>query len=82
LPLGFKWPLSSYKADHSAPHLYLIQHSSGNKKAEEDANKEAEIKVQDITEAGRGKGDQVVDDLIHAVMDVRPEAPQKIIGKV
>lgn len=63
-------------------HLYLIQHSSGNKKAEDDANQEAEMKLQDIKKVGRSKGDQVVDDLIHAVMDVRPEVPQKILGKV
>jgi len=61
---------------------FEAEHSSGNKKAEDDANKEAEVKVQDIREAGRRKGDQIVDNLIHAVMDVRPEASQKILGKV
>ena len=40
------------------------------------------MKLQDINEVGRRKGDQVVDNLINAVMDVRPEVPQKILGKV
>ena len=58
-----------------------LQHSSGNKKAEDDADKEAEAGLQEIKNAGGKKGDEVVDKLIQAVVDVRPEASEKIVGK-
>ena len=50
-----------------------MQHSSGNKKAEEDAGKDAEEKVKQIKEAGGEKGGKVVDDLIRAVTEVEVE---------
>lgn len=56
----------------------LMQHSSGNKKAEEEANREAELRVQEIKEAGKKSGDKVVSDLISAVVNVKPEVPEKI----
>ena len=55
-----------------------LQHSSGNKKAEMDANKDTEEKLQEIQESGKKKGDQVVNDLIQAVLEVRPEVPEKL----
>ncbi|KAI9043539.1 uncharacterized protein KD926_003309 [Aspergillus affinis] len=57
------------------------QHSSGYKKAEEDSNKEADVKLQEIKQAGNSKGSKVVDDLIHAVVEVKPEASEKIVVK-
>jgi V-type H+-transporting ATPase subunit G len=54
------------------------QHASGNKKAEEEANKDAEIKLKEITEAGKKTGSKVVEDLITAVITVNPEVPDKI----
>lgn len=54
------------------------QHSSGYKKAEDDANKEAEAKLQEIKDAGKNKGDKVIDGLLHALVDVKPEVPEKI----
>ncbi|PKX90319.1 uncharacterized protein P174DRAFT_377206 [Aspergillus novofumigatus IBT 16806] len=57
---------------------FEAEHSSGYKKAEEDANKEAEVKLQDIQAAGKEKGGKVVDDLINAVVDVKPQASDKI----
>lgn len=53
------------------------QQSSGNKKAEEDANKDAEVKVKEIKEAGKKSGDKVIADLIKAVTTPRPEVPDK-----
>ncbi|EDP48149.1 hypothetical protein AFUB_088590 [Aspergillus fumigatus A1163] len=53
---------------------FEAEHSSGYKKAEEDANKEAEVKLQDIQTAGKEKGNKVVEDLINAVIDVNPQA--------
>ncbi|PYI32821.1 vacuolar ATP synthase subunit G [Aspergillus indologenus CBS 114.80] len=60
---------------------FEAEHSSGYKKAEEDANKEAEVKLQEIKDAGSEKGSKVVDDLIHALIDVKPEASEKIVVK-
>ncbi|GFF48418.1 conserved hypothetical protein [Aspergillus udagawae] len=57
---------------------FEAEHSSGYKKAEEDANKEAEAKLQEIQAAGNEKGGKVVDDLINAVVDVKPQASDKI----
>ncbi|KAF7594400.1 hypothetical protein BBP40_009381 [Aspergillus hancockii] len=58
---------------------YEAEHSSGYKKAEEDANKEAEAKLQEIRVAGNSKGGKVVEDLINALTDVKPEASEKIV---
>lgn len=42
---------------------------------EEDATKETEKKISEIKGTGKGKGKKVVDDLLQAVMDVKPEVP-------
>lgn len=57
------------------------QHTSGDKKAEDEADKEAEVGLREIKDAGGKKGDDVVEKLIQAVVDVRPEASEKIVGK-
>lgn len=54
-----------------------LQQKSGNKKAEEDANKDAEEKLKEIDKAGGEKGSKVVEDLIHAVVTPHPEVPNK-----
>lgn len=59
----------------------MSQHSSGYKKAEEEANKDAESKLGEIKDAGNKKGDKVVQDLIHAMVDVNPEVPDKLAPK-
>ncbi|EDN07912.1 vacuolar ATPase [Histoplasma capsulatum] len=59
---------------------FEAEHSSGNKVAEDEANKEAEMKVQEIKNIGKKKGGQVIGDLIHAVTDVNPQVPQKLAG--
>ncbi|EER44478.1 conserved hypothetical protein [Histoplasma capsulatum var. duboisii H88] len=59
---------------------FEAEHSSGNKVAEDEANKEAEVKVQEIKNIGKKKGGQVIGDLIHAVTDVNPQVPQKLAG--
>lgn len=56
----------------------VLQHTSGNKKAEEDANKDAEIKMKEIKEAGKKGQDQVVKDLLSAVFDIKPVVPERI----
>ncbi|OKL58740.1 V-type proton ATPase subunit G [Talaromyces atroroseus] len=57
---------------------FEAEHSSGNKIAEEEANKEAESQLEDIKTAGKKSGDKVIKDLINAVVDVKPEVPEKI----
>ncbi|KAF2200278.1 V-type ATPase [Delitschia confertaspora ATCC 74209] len=52
------------------------EHTSGNKKAEEDANKEAEARVKEIDEIGNKTGSKVVEQLIAAVTNVKPEPPR------
>ncbi|KAK3044358.1 hypothetical protein LTS18_001487, partial [Coniosporium uncinatum] len=52
-------------------------HSSGNKKAEEDANKDTEGKLEEINSIGDDKGNKVIEDLLRAVTDVKPVAPGK-----
>ncbi|TVY29741.1 V-type proton ATPase subunit G [Lachnellula hyalina] len=54
------------------------EHTSGNKKAEEDASKDAEVKIKEIQEAGKKGQDQVVKDLLKAVIDVKPVVPDRI----
>ena len=56
----------------------MIQQSSGNKKAEDDANKDAEAKLKEIDAAGKKSGNKVVEDLIKAVTTPRPEVPDKV----
>ncbi|KAJ5806879.1 hypothetical protein N7474_010471 [Penicillium riverlandense] len=60
---------------------FETEHSSGFKKAEDDANNEAQAKLQEIKDAGKNKGDKVVQDLIHATTQVKPEVPEKIVVK-
>ncbi|KAF2453485.1 vacuolar ATP synthase subunit G [Lineolata rhizophorae] len=52
------------------------EHSSGNKKAEEEANKETEVKLKEIKQIGGSKGGKVVEDLLTAVVSVKPEPPE------
>ncbi|TVY16781.1 V-type proton ATPase subunit G [Lachnellula arida] len=54
------------------------EHTSGNKKAEEDAGKDAEVKIKEIKEAGKKGQDQVVKDLLKAVFDIKPVVPDRI----
>ncbi|KAJ5580186.1 uncharacterized protein N7459_006171 [Penicillium hispanicum] len=60
---------------------FEAEHSSGFKKAEDDASKEAEEKLKEIQAAGKKQGDKVVDDLIKATTDVKPQVPEKIASK-
>jgi len=55
-----------------------LQHTSGNKKAEEDANQDAEKQIKGITAAGKKGQQKVVDDLLKAIFDVQPVVPENI----
>jgi len=52
------------------------QHSQGNKAAEDEANKEAEAQIVEIKQAGKKSQDKVVAELLKAVFDVKPVAPE------
>jgi V-type H+-transporting ATPase subunit G len=45
---------------------------------EEDAAKDTETKIADIKKTGKGKGNKVVEDLLKAVMEVKPEVPDNL----
>ncbi|KAM3082640.1 hypothetical protein ACMFMF_002295 [Clarireedia jacksonii] len=59
---------------------FEAEHTSGNKKAEEDASKDAENKLQEIKEAGKKGEGKVIEDLLKAVFDVKPVVPERVQG--
>lgn len=56
------------------------QHSSGNKAAEEQAEKDTQKQLEEIKAIGKKTGPTVVEDLIRAVLTVRPEVPNRMEG--
>ncbi|KAF2868763.1 H+-ATPase G subunit-domain-containing protein [Massariosphaeria phaeospora] len=55
---------------------FETEHSSGNKKSEEDAGKEADVKVKEIDAIGDKSGSKVVEQLLTAVTTAKPEPPR------
>ena len=68
-------PWLLYKEAHEA--LTTVQHSSGNKKAEDDAKKDTDNKVKEVEELGNKSGSKVVEQLIAAVTNANTKAPRK-----
>nr|OQO23861.1 hypothetical protein B0A51_05873 [Rachicladosporium sp. CCFEE 5018] len=58
------------------------EQNGGNKKAEEDADKETEKKLAEIKQIGEKTGPKVVQDLLNAVVDVKPVAPERVAQPV
>jgi V-type H+-transporting ATPase subunit G len=56
----------------------LGKHSSGNQKAEEEANKDADKQIKEIQEAAKKGKDKVIKDLLSAVFEVKPVVPDRI----
>ncbi|KAL9609853.1 MAG: hypothetical protein Q9167_005397, partial [Letrouitia subvulpina] len=54
------------------------EHTRGNKKAEEDASRDAEEQLQAIRAAGDKSGHKVIGDLLKAVTDVQPDVPDRV----
>lgn len=54
---------------------YENGHTSGNKKAQDDADKEAETSIKEIKAQGKKGQDKVVVDLLKAVFEVKPVPP-------
>ncbi|CAF9920204.1 MAG: hypothetical protein GOMPHAMPRED_002008 [Gomphillus americanus] len=57
------------------------EQTGGNKKAEEDANRDTEAKLKDIKAAGSKSGDKVVEELLKIVTEVKPEVPQRVAAQ-
>lgn len=53
------------------------QQSGGNKEAEEEANKDTEAKLKEIEAVKDKEGKKVVEDLLRAVTEVKPEVPDR-----
>ncbi|KAK3622632.1 H(+)-transporting V1 sector ATPase subunit G [Elasticomyces elasticus] len=53
------------------------EHTSGNKAAEEQADKDTQKQLDEIKQIGKKTGPQVVEDLIKAVMTVNPQVPDR-----
>ncbi|KAI0121018.1 vacuolar ATPase [Xylariales sp. AK1849] len=52
-------------------------HASGNKAAEDEANKEADSKITEIRGVGKKSQDAVVKELLKAIFGPQPVAPEK-----
>ncbi|KAI5290358.1 hypothetical protein KEM54_001752 [Ascosphaera aggregata] len=57
---------------------FEAEHSTGFKSAEEEANKEAELKLREIKEAGAKNGKRVIENLVKATTNVEAKVPEKI----
>jgi V-type H+-transporting ATPase subunit G len=58
--------------------MAVPKHSSGNKQAEEQAEKDTQQKLDEIKQIGQKTGPTVVEDLLKAVTDVRPQVPDRV----
>ena len=54
---------------------FEAEHTQGNKQAEDEANREADAKIGEIQAAGKRSQSKVVDDLLKAVLEVKPVPP-------
>lgn len=54
------------------------QHTSGNEKASQDADKDTEGQLAEIKKIGDKTGNKVIEDLLRAVMEVKPIVPDRI----
>ncbi|TPX16779.1 uncharacterized protein E0L32_012383 [Thyridium curvatum] len=74
-----KKEIDAYKAEKEAEYKqFESEHTQGNKAAEEEANKEAEAKIKEIRAAGQKNQDKVVQDLLKAVFEAKPEPPSEV----
>ncbi len=58
--------------------LTHMQQTAGNKDAEEQAEKDTQKQLDDLKQLEKDSGPQVVQDLLNAVVDVRPQAPERV----
>ncbi|CEJ90225.1 Putative Vacuolar ATP synthase subunit G [[Torrubiella] hemipterigena] len=71
-----KKEISDYKSKKDDEFKkFEAEHSQGNKAAEDDASKDADKQIKDITAAGQKNQAGVVKNLLSAVFDVKPVPP-------
>ncbi|KAI5209430.1 hypothetical protein E4T39_00876 [Aureobasidium subglaciale] len=57
---------------------FSTQHTSGNEQAEKDASKDTDEKLKEIKSIGDKEGSTVVENLLRAVADVKPQVPDRV----
>ncbi|CAD0086280.1 unnamed protein product [Aureobasidium mustum] len=57
---------------------FSTQHTSGNEQAEKDASKDTDEKLKEIKSIGDKEGSTVVENLLRAVTDVKPQVPDRV----
>ncbi|KAH0388855.1 hypothetical protein E4T50_01554 [Aureobasidium sp. EXF-12298] len=57
---------------------FSTQHTSGNEQAEKDATKDTDEKLKEIKSIGDKEGPTVIENLLRAVTDVKPQVPEKL----
>ncbi|KAJ9156198.1 hypothetical protein NKR23_g1185 [Pleurostoma richardsiae] len=73
-----KKEIEAYRAKKEAEYKeFEAEHTAGNKQAEEEANKEADVKIKEIKEAGKKSQESVIKDLLSAVIEVKAVPPSK-----
>jgi len=71
-----KKEIEAYKAQKEQEFKkFEAEHTQGNKQAEQEANKEADVKIKEIKAAGKKSQDKVIKDLLRAVFDAKPVSP-------
>ncbi|KAI0018658.1 vacuolar ATPase [Xylariomycetidae sp. FL0641] len=58
---------------------FEAEHTQGNKQAEEEANKDADVQIEEIKAAGEKGRDQVIDDMLTAIVEVKPVPPEHAV---
>jgi V-type H+-transporting ATPase subunit G len=56
-------------------NIRFQQHTKGNKAAEDEANREADEKIEEIKNAGKEHQAKVIDELLKAVLEVKLASP-------
>ncbi|KAK4032325.1 H+-ATPase G subunit-domain-containing protein [Parachaetomium inaequale] len=68
-----KKEIEAYRANKEAEYKeFEAQHTQGNKAAEEEASKEADVKIDEIQAAGKKGQDKIIKDLLAAVFEAHP----------
>ncbi|KAF2483602.1 H+-ATPase G subunit-domain-containing protein [Neohortaea acidophila] len=71
--------IEDYKKEKEEEYKkYEKEQQSGNKQAEEKAEKDTQQQLEDLKQLEKKSGPGVVDDLLKAVVDVRPEVPDRM----
>ena len=70
--------VSNQSYNHPRHLTFALQHTSGNEQAEKDASKDTDEKLKEIKSIGDKEGSTVVENLLRAVTDVKPQVPDRV----